>query len=49
MPDRFAKDFPALRRAVRRSDADAIMARLARTQHVREDVIALGQDTEWRR
>ena len=49
MLDRFTEDLSALRRAVRRSDADAIMARLARTQHVREDVIALGQDTEWRR
>ena len=49
MLDRFTEDLSALRRAVRRSDADAIMARLARTQHIRADVIALGQDTEWRR
>ena len=41
MLDRFTEDLSALRRAVRRSDADAIMARLARTQQVRKDVIAL--------
>ena len=49
MLDRFTEDLSALRRAVRRKDGAEIMARLARTQHVRDDVIALGQDTEWRR
>ncbi len=49
MLDRFTEDLSALRRAIRRSDADAISARIARTQHVRGDVIAQGQDSEWRR
>lgn len=47
--DRFTEDLSALRRAIRRGDADEIMARLARTQDVRENVIELGQDSEWRR
>ena len=47
--DRFTEDLSALRRAIRRSDADEIMARLARTQDVRKNVIELGQDSEWRR
>jgi len=47
--DRFTEDLSALRRAIRRGDADEIMARLARTQDVRKNVIELGQDSEWRR
>jgi len=47
--DRFTEDLSALRRAIRRGDADEIMARLARTQDVRKNVIDLGQDSEWRR
>lgn len=47
--DRFTEDLSALRRAIRRSDADEIMTRLSRTQSVRRDVIELGQDSEWRR
>ena len=46
---RFEEDLSAVRRAIRRGDAEGLLAMLTRTRDIRQGIIAAKQDSDWHR